>query len=158
MGSQVPYWIQVLSALAVPAIALLALVVGVAQWRTAQQRAVLDVFDKRWEVHTKIREVLSKVFRDGTVNDDTLRSFLRATDGASFLFGSKVNVYLGLLYDALAHHQAAEEEMKNPSSEEARLKAIKSKSEHFLKIADSFTKLPKLLDPYLRMHQRVPPV
>jgi hypothetical protein len=38
-----PYWIQVLQALATPTIAVLAAVIGLMQWRTAHQRAVLGM-------------------------------------------------------------------------------------------------------------------
>ena len=40
-------WVQYLQALSTPAIALLAVVIGVIQWRTAHQRAVFDLFDRR---------------------------------------------------------------------------------------------------------------
>src|SRR5689334_15517507 len=59
-----PYWLQVIQALATPAIALLAAVIGIAQWRTARHRVILDLFDKRWTVLTDLREVVGDVVRE----------------------------------------------------------------------------------------------
>lgn len=66
MSTQLPYSLQVLQALSTPMIALLAAVIGVMQWRTAHQRAVLDLFQKRWEAYTEIRNAMGEVMREGT--------------------------------------------------------------------------------------------
>ena len=48
-----PIWIQYSSqALAKPAITLLAIFVAVKQWRTAHQKAVLDLFEHRMMVYS----------------------------------------------------------------------------------------------------------
>jgi hypothetical protein len=56
-----PYWMEVLNALAVPAIRLLAAVIGYFQWKTAQQKVVLDLFDRRMTTYTALREVVAMV-------------------------------------------------------------------------------------------------
>jgi hypothetical protein len=48
--SQLTITVQKLQALSTPAIAFFAFVLGVAQWRTAHQRAVLDLFARRMEM------------------------------------------------------------------------------------------------------------
>ena len=61
MASQLPMWVQYLQALSTPAIALLALVIGVAQWRTSHQRAVLDLFERRMAIFDAISGVIGGV-------------------------------------------------------------------------------------------------
>jgi hypothetical protein len=53
MTNQLPLWVLYLQALSTPAIALLASVIGFFQWRTAHQRAVLDLFEKRCRPMTR---------------------------------------------------------------------------------------------------------
>lgn len=152
-----PQWVQMLNALSVPVIALLAATIGFAQWRTAQQRAVLDVFDKRWEVYTRLREVVSEVVSQGSVRNETSTNFIRAADGAHFLFGKSVIDYIDKIYAAMLEHHVAESQMESPASPDARQTAIENKYRHFKVICDFYSEFPKLAGPYLQMHQRVPP-
>ena len=64
MSDQLPYWVHLLQALSTPAIALLALVIGGVQWRTSHQRAVLDLFEKRWQSYPEFRGVIVEVVRE----------------------------------------------------------------------------------------------
>jgi len=57
----------VLQALSTPAIALLALVIGYFQWRTSQQRAVFELFEKRMAVYDAVVLVMREVVREGAV-------------------------------------------------------------------------------------------
>jgi hypothetical protein len=84
-----------LQALAVPAIALLAAVVAYAQWRTAQQKVVLDLFDRRMETYTALREIVCKIVASSSeATTEASFKFLQALDRAEFLFGGKVVEHL----------------------------------------------------------------
>lgn len=150
-----PVWVQVLNALSVPFIAALAAVIGLAQWRTAQQRAVLDVFDKRWEIYTRLREVVSEVVSHGTVGNETSTRFIRAADGVHFLFGGEVIDYVNKIYNAMLEHHVAEAQMAATDSPN-RQAAIESKYRHFKTICDFYSEFPKVAGKYMRMHQRLP--
>jgi hypothetical protein len=54
MNNSLPFWMLALQAFAVPVIALLAAVIGYVQWRTAQQKVVLDLFDRRMATYTAL--------------------------------------------------------------------------------------------------------
>jgi hypothetical protein len=84
------YWIQVLQALLTPAIAFLAVVTAVFQLRTAQQRVVLDLFDRRLAKYTAVRDVVAKVVASGAATQETSFQFLQALDGVEFLFGDAI--------------------------------------------------------------------
>jgi hypothetical protein len=63
-------------ALSTPAIALRASTIGVMQWRTAHQRAVLDLFDKRWgEAFNELRSIISEVLQEGPVTTQNIFSY-----------------------------------------------------------------------------------
>jgi endonuclease YncB( thermonuclease family) len=46
-GDVLPHWVRLLTALLTPAIALLAVVIGWAQWRTTKRREVMELFERR---------------------------------------------------------------------------------------------------------------
>jgi hypothetical protein len=94
MNSQLPVTIQYLQALATPALALLAIVIAFGQSRTAHQRAVLDLFDRRMAKYEAIRQIVSQVVREGSVRNEDAMAFLRATNDVEFLFRSEVKTSL----------------------------------------------------------------
>jgi hypothetical protein len=111
--SQLPICVQYLQALSTPAIALLALVIGVAQWRTAHQRAVLDLFDKRLAIFNALSVVVSKIVALGRVSHQDEMEFAQATRQVDFLFGPEVKRYLDELYRAMSEHAVAEIKYKH---------------------------------------------
>jgi hypothetical protein len=106
-----------LQALGTPAIAALAIVIGVMQWRTAHQRAVLDLFEKRFALYQELRTVVGQVIAQGHVGMDTTIDFLRAADKAQFLFGPEVTAYLNSVHKLLSEHGEAEDMMKVEGTE-----------------------------------------
>ncbi len=102
MNSPLPFWIQLLQALAVPAIALLAVVIGYFQWRTAQQKVVLDLFDRRIATYTALRDIVAKVMASSSAaTPDNSFKFLEALDRAEFLFGPEVTEHLKKIGEAI---------------------------------------------------------
>lgn len=156
MNSQLPLWVSYLQALSTPAIAILAVVIGIMQWRTAHQRAVLDLFDRRMSVYTSLRRVISKVVTTGNATNEDTTNFLRARDGAEFLFGSEVNDYLESIYNALLDFHVVESELKMSKGRD-RKRMIEKRRFLFEKISGFFGEFQSLLEPYVRMRQTAPP-
>ncbi|WP_037435488.1 hypothetical protein [Sinorhizobium fredii] len=90
--TDVPLWIQTLQGLATPLIALGVGVVGFMQWRTAHQKVVMDLFDRRLKVHEEVREVLRYYWTNegNLVGFNAGRKLASASAGARFLFGEEV--------------------------------------------------------------------
>jgi hypothetical protein len=152
----VPNWLLYLQALSTPAIAVLAAVIGFMQWRTAHQRAVLDLFEKRWESYSQMRRIISDVLAHGTVSNEARLNYLRATDKAQFLFGPEVTTYLNSVYEFLVEHESAEDMMKAGGPDYA--KGVEKKHATFREIAKFYVQSIALVKPYMRMHQKAPPI
>src|SRR5262249_12643311 len=90
----IPLWVQYLQALSTPALAIMAVLIGVMQWRTAHQRAVLDLFDRRMKVYGDLVAVTAEIVREGRAELQSLLSYSRSEAEARFLFGSEVSNYL----------------------------------------------------------------
>jgi hypothetical protein len=134
---------------------LLAVVIGYIQWRTAHQRAVLDVFEKRFEIYQSARAAITEVITKGTVQHHADIDFLRATDKAQFLFGPEVTFYFNSVYNLLVEHGAAEDMMKSGNQQE-RQNAVTKKYAAFNEIANFYVKSLPLVTPYMRIHQKAP--
>lgn len=155
MESELPLWVEYLRALATPAIAILAVVIAVAQWRTAHQRAVLELFERRMSVFSALREAMWPVVTNGKPNDDDLSNFLKAKDQAQFVFGRDVDVYLERLYHTLLDLQVADYSMK-VQDEKARQAVIEKRHADFREASDFYKRFPALVSPYARMNQKLP--
>src|SRR5260370_19959215 len=73
-----PLWIQYSQALAAPAIALLAIVIAILQWRTAHQKVVLDLFERRMKVYSEIRAVIASIVSSGKLPNENHFEFMLA--------------------------------------------------------------------------------
>jgi hypothetical protein len=150
-----PFLVQISQALATPAIALLAIVIAVLQWRTAHQKAVLDLFERRMKVCSEVRAVIASIVSSGKLPNEKYFEFVRAIDGAKFLFGSKVTRYLEELNSSLAFFQEADE-MCGQLQGQAKGEAIKTRRRYLDEIQAFYKKFDALVEPYLGMRQRRP--
>jgi hypothetical protein len=150
-----PLWVEYSKALTTPAIALLAIVVAIMQWRTAHQKIVLDLFERRMKVYSEIRAVIGSITGSGKLPNEKHFEFMRAIDGAKFLFGRKVNRYLEELNTTLAYFREADEEYGSLQGE-ANVDAIQRRRKHFDEIQKFYAAFDPLVEPYVAMRQRRP--
>lgn len=148
-----PTWVQYSQALATPAIALLAIVVAIMQWRTAHQKVVLDLFERRMKVYSEIRAVIASVVTSGKLPNEKHFGYSRAADGAKFLFGVKVNSYLTELNTTLAYFHEADTTYGDMQGQE-RAEAILRRRKYFDKVQAFYKEFDPLVEPYLGMRQR----
>ncbi|WP_315763627.1 hypothetical protein [Bradyrhizobium sp. SZCCHNS2005] len=148
-----PLWVQYSQALATPAIALLAIVIAVLQWRTAHQKIVLDLFERRMKVYSEIRAVIASTVSSGKLPNEKHFEYMRAADGAKFLFGSKVNGYLEDLNNTLAYFHEADETYGDLQGQD-RADAIQRRRKYFDKIQAFYKEFDPLVEPYVAMRQR----
>jgi hypothetical protein len=151
--SQLPTWVQYLSALSTPAIALMVAMIAFAQWRTARQRMILDLFERRMNIIDLLSRIASAILFEGTLRNEDVDGFLRATRGDKFLFGPKVTTYLSETYRRLVNLQAYESAMEGAQGEQR-----KQLSEKCLAIRNELSRFHQtfhtLVAPYVKMHQK----
>jgi hypothetical protein len=143
-----------LQTLATLAIAVFAAVIAFAQWYTAHQRAVLELFERRMTAYSAIREAIAAVMTKGTVTDENFIAYMRAIDQADYLFGEDVKNYLNDLRMELLRHQTAETNIKTREGAE-RERAVTARYQASQAINDFYKRFPPLLSPYARMDQKL---
>ena len=90
------------------------------QWRTAQQKAVLDLFDRRFKIYETVKNCVDQVGRNPQYFSEREKEFLKAVNEAYFFFDDDVNRYLERLRkDLLTVYNATRFEATTADGEEA---------------------------------------
>ncbi|CAN7170769.1 hypothetical protein [Rhizobium leguminosarum] len=161
MNTDLPYWLRVLSALGPTLAASATLLVGLMvatvayrQWRTAHQKLVLDLFEKRLAVYVEIEDAAAAF--EGSNGQDTA-AFPKAREAfrkAKFLFGPDAFAEIHTFYKSLLEYQSIPPEvaMYDPEKSASLLKANAAA----LEAVKTFRlRMPDIFEPYLRMAQKL---
>jgi hypothetical protein len=93
-----PAWVNILSALGTPIIALIiggfGGLIAYRQWRTARNRLKLDLFDRRLIVYEQTRDFLARRRALGQLTDDEITKFAIKTRVSKWLFNPAIAAYL----------------------------------------------------------------
>ena len=93
-----PSWIDVLSALLVPMIAIVGVYIAFQQYRINQQRLRHETYERRLAVYKTVQRYLSEVIRDGKTNYDRALEFNSDASEAAFLFDGSVQEKIDEIY------------------------------------------------------------
>jgi hypothetical protein len=89
-----PSWVTLFSALATPTIAIILAYVAWRQWRTAQNRLKLDLFDRRLPIYQQTRDFLARRMALGQLETHEITDFTINTRVSKWLFNSSFANYL----------------------------------------------------------------
>lgn len=105
--------------------AIFVALVGFFQWRTAQQKAALDLFDRRHAIYEIVRKAVGQMRSSSTGFDQGREiEFIEATERAYFFFGDDVKKYLEQLWSDILDVRTADAELpatNDPGSRRAIL-------------------------------------
>ncbi len=120
-----PHWTAYLAALLVPIVAILGAFIAYRQWRLAQNKLKLDLFDRRFKVYEAARELLASIMTSGEAKDDEVFTFMAATREAKWLLGPEVAEYLTKqLYHKAIDLQRLQAELEGVGVGEMRTKNV----------------------------------
>ncbi|MGX1256638.1 hypothetical protein [Sinorhizobium fredii] len=148
---------QTLAALLTPTIALFAALIAFLQWRTAHQKVVLDVFDRRLKVYDQVNEaVISFLAGEGNLTPTNARIKLsQAWSESRFLFGQEVTDAIAGLQDDIAKVTYYGRRMESQDiSETERNDLIEKIVAIDSKLSESKGPFTDICLPYLRMDQK----
>lgn len=147
-----PYWTTYLSAFSVPAIAVLGAAIAYRQWRTAQNKLKLDLFEKRFAVYDAARRLLASVLTSGKVRDEEMFKCFVATREAKWLLSDQVAHYLDkVLRHRLLELQALDAELEGVPVGPDRSANVKKQTEIKNWLGLQFDALDENFAPYLRL-------
>jgi len=135
-------------------IAFCVAIIAYFQWRTAHQRIILDLFERRFESYEQIRRVIFDYAPNLEVSNDLLKHFIIAQERAKFLFGDEVADYLEARYKDLVTvnvfrplKPAATQEYQDQQRE------LREADRRLVELPRA---LEALLIPYMRLTQKMP--
>lgn len=126
--------------------------VGYAQWRTANQRVVLDLHEKRTKAFGQIEQAVFIAFGEGEVSQATFNLFAQGQLDARFIFGDEVAVYLKELRGAFAFVMCFPRQVAGSMPYSAEDAAKRTKA--LLKITEFHDEGVLKFNPYMALTQK----
>jgi hypothetical protein len=127
------------------------------QWRTAQQKAVLDLFDRRHAIYEIVRKAVSTMTSNSNTFDQGQEiEFMQAMERAYFFFGDDVANYLQQLWSAIMDVRDADKELKDLKDPATRRAAVAKRSAGMSCITQFHRNGKPLFARYMRFSQTVP--
>jgi hypothetical protein len=136
--------------------AIFVALVGFFQWRTAQQKAALDLFDRRHAIYQTIRNAVGQM-RSSSTGFDQAREveFLEAMERAYFFFGNDVEDYLKQLLSDILDVRTADAELPASNDPDTRRKVLEKRRAALERIDRFEREGQPLFAKYMRFSQSV---
>jgi hypothetical protein len=131
------------------------------QWKTANAKLVMDLFEKRFALYKNAHAAIAPITRSGRATDEDLRKFDEFMGQALFLFGADVEAYLRGLREniiQLCFHCSMIGDLgeePDPERGKERLIHVQGKAEAFKLVMAFYDVFPKLCSPYMKLDQKV---
>jgi hypothetical protein len=140
----------------IAAIAAFAAMIAYFQWRTAHQRVVLDLFDRRVQTFELAERACGSIISSGKASMEELRQLHQAKGKARFLFGDDVNSYLEARIANCAFLLAFTNDVIREHPEQERQVLFDKQYAALTKIADFQKEASAIFAPYMRLDQKMP--
>lgn len=118
-------WIDYLSALLVPTIAIFGLIIAFLQWYTNANRLRNEKFDRRYEKFEIINKFISSVNSYDGINHDEEMKFLSGTSGINFIFDRKIETYVNEIWHLAIDINTYKEELNGMTGHQRKEIAAK---------------------------------
>jgi hypothetical protein len=141
--------------IAVTGIAAFAAIIGYFQWRTAHQRVILDLFDRRLKVYNEARKVVASIQASEKATIELAAALGGPIEEARFLFGNEVVAYLEGIYETILDAEACSFALERGTAPD-RAKVSQQQREAMERILSFYKEGPPLFAPYMRLDQKMP--
>lgn len=143
-------WIDLLTALLTPVIALAAIWIARRQSKINRNRLKLELFDRRFKVYSRVASFLSQIMIDGKVQDGADMAFLRDTRTASILFDDRIKALISDIYEKAVRLHALGAEL-DALHGDPRIENLEGQTEIKRWISETLINLEERFKPYLKL-------
>jgi hypothetical protein len=119
------------------------------QWRVAENKLRLDLFDRRYKVYDATRKFLTGILAKANFTLSDLFEFNTATFDAEFLFGADVTEHLDKIRKRAVHLQTAQRIYDPLPVGDERSRHVQAAHDDLLWLTEQFTAINKAFIPYL---------
>jgi hypothetical protein len=124
-------------------------IIAALQWRVADNKLRLDLFDRRYKVYDATRKFLSVILREAKFTHSELFEFYAGISDAEFLFGADVTEHLEKIRKRAVHLQAAQQIYEPLPVGDERSQHVQAEHDDLLWLTDQITEITKTFAPYL---------
>jgi len=135
-------WIELLSALLIPILVVVATIIAIQQWRINQKRLKHELFDRRYEVYQSITEFIAKILTTGKVESNSSIRLLADTKKVYFLFDKDTHDFIMQLYRKSIDLDTLDTILEVTTEKDKREKNLKNQGE----LKDWFSKQLKIVE------------
>lgn len=147
-----PHWTAYVTALLTPVVAILGAAIAYRQWRIAQNKLKLDLFDRRFSVYHAARELLASIMTSGRAKDPEVIKFVMATREAKWLLNDDVAEYLDKqIYHKAIDLQRLEAELEGVGVGTVRSKNVQEQADIKKWFVRQYEVLDEKFDPFLTL-------
>ena len=147
-----PHWTTYLAALLTPTIAVFGAAITYRQWRTAQNKLKLDLFERRLSVYEAARDYLASVLTSGRTSQESEFKFLSGTRGAKWLFDDAIVQYLDkVLWNKICDLGCIQSELEGMSVGEERSNKVRAGADIQKWMSEQMEVLDEKFSPYLSL-------
>jgi len=145
-------WVDYLSALLTPTIAILGSIIALQQWRTNRSRLKHELFDRRYEQFSVVRNFLGSIMTNGKPLQEEQHKFLAGTRGMRFIFNKEIAEYVDkTIWHLAVDLECLQSELEGVPVGEERSNNVKKQSEikkqlnkELVELEDRFSKFLQL--------------
>lgn len=146
-------WIDTLSALLTPTIAVIAVGIAGFQLWLANTKMKFDLFDRRYAIYSAINSFIGATLSAGNSTQEMQRDFLNATNSARFLFGPSYAQFIKVVWEEVVDLEASCVILKSPGNEVEKNEHIHKRAALKKSLAKRLGELNELSEPYLKLSE-----
>lgn len=140
------------SALLLPIVAALGSIIAYRQWRIAQNKLKLDLFEKRFAIYEAATSLLNSIITSGKVTEKDVSQFLIISRQAKWLLSDKVSDYLyKQLYEKVIDLQTLDCELEGLAAGEVRTMNVQHQGEIKKWLLTQYDVLDNYFAPFLNL-------
>lgn len=143
---------EISNALLTPVIAFLAAYIAWRQWKTAQNRLKLDLFERRFSVYDATKGLIASIIQTGKATDENMFKFLAATKEAKWLFEDQIASYLDeKIWEKAVDLQTLHSELEGLPQGQERTENVHKQRDIKLWLNSQLKEIDRLFSEFLRI-------
>jgi len=145
-------WVDYLSALLVPMVAVAGAIIAWQQWRINRARLKNELFDRRYEQFCVVRDFIGSIMASGKSTPEEQRKYLVGSRGMRFLFDKKIADYMDRnIWKLAIDLECLESELQGVPVAEERSSNVREQRDIKLKLHEELKGLEGRFAKYLQL-------